>query len=360
LEDVSKHYGTVKAVDHVSLEVMDKEFMTFLGPSGSGKTTTLRLIAGLETPTSGRIWIGEREVQNLPPKDRDTAMVFQSYALYPHMTVYDNLAFPLRMRKLSKDEINSRVKKTADVLKIDNFLSRKPKQLSGGEQQRVALGRALVREPKVFLMDEPLSNLDAKLRLYMRAELKALQKRLGVTVIYVTHDQVEAMSMADRIALMEGGTLLQLSAPEEIYSRPVNQQVAGFIGSPPMNFIECTLLEEDLKLFLENPSFRLDVSEIRGSFNGIASSSEVILGVRPEHITPSNEQPGPARCGVRGEIYVVETLGSDSILDVKISETLVKVKGSPTLKVVPGDSVTLSFDRKKLHIFDKKTGKALV
>jgi multiple sugar transport system ATP-binding protein len=358
LENVSKHYGAVKAADNVTLKIKDKEFVILLGASGSGKTTTLRLISGLEIPTSGRILIGDREVHNLPAKDRDIAMVFQSYALYPHMTVHDNMAFPLRMRKFSKEDVESKVKKAAELLKIGHLLQRKPKQLSGGEQQRVALGRALVREPKAFLMDEPLSNLDAKLRLYMRAELKALQKRLGITTIYVTHDQVEAMTMADRIALMEKGSLLQVAAPEEIYSQPANEFVAGFIGSPPMNFVDGSLLEKDEKLLVDAGSFRLDLSELREPLQETTSGSEVVLGIRPEDIVAHTENKGTD--SVKGEVYVVEPLGSDLILDIKVGEALIKVKASPTQKVSPGTVIWLTFDRNKLHVFDKKTGKTLV
>ena len=241
-----KKFDKTVAVDGISFDVKDGEFIVLLGPSGCGKTTTLRCIAGLETPDEGEIYIDDKLVNDLPPKDRDVAMVFQSYALYPHMTVYGNLAFPLKMRKLPKDEIDKKVKEVAKLLNIDHLLDRKPRQLSGGEMQRVALGRALVRTPRVFLMDEPLSNLDAKLRVYMRAELKKLQRDLKITTIYVTHDQAEAMAMADRIAVMNKGKILQYSEPHDVYEKPANLFVAGFIGSPPMNFIKASIVENCL------------------------------------------------------------------------------------------------------------------
>jgi multiple sugar transport system ATP-binding protein len=344
-------------VHNVSLTIADKEFLTLLGPSGSGKTTTMRLIAGLDQPTAGEIYIGGKRVNDLAPKDRDVAMVFQSYALYPHMTVYNNLAFPLRMRKHSKDRIDEKVKKTADLLKISELLERKPKQLSGGQQQRVALGRAIVREPKVFLMDEPLSNLDAKLRIYMRAELKALQKRLGITTIYVTHDQLEAMTMADRIAIMNNGCLLQTASPDDIYVRPTDIFVAGFIGSPPMNFVDCSLLEEEKKIFLHAAFCHLDVTYLNQALQSHIGD-DVILGIRPEEI--SILDAGAHTDGIRAEVYVAEPLGSETIISAIVGDTIAKVRVPPTLKVSPGKTVWLSFDLGRIHIFDKKTGKALV
>lgn len=356
LENLSRRYGDVKAVDNISLKIADRELLTLLGPSGSGKTTAMRLIAGLETPTSGKIFIDGILVNDLPPRDRDIAMVFQSYALYPHMSVYDNIAFPLRMRKLAKADIDEKVKKAANLLGIDRLLKRKPKQLSGGEQQRVALGRAIVREPRVFLMDEPLSNLDAKLRLYMRAELKALQKRLGITTIYVTHDQVEAMTMADRIALMDRGSLLQTGSPDEIYSHPATEFVGGFIGSPPMNFIDCRLHSENNRLFLTAPSLHLDVTEWRQVIEKKSSGPEVIMGIRPEDLSISERSED----AIAGEVFVIEPLGSELIINVKVNEAMIKVKSPPTLKISPGVRVQMSINHENLHIFDKKTGKAMI
>jgi multiple sugar transport system ATP-binding protein len=357
LENLSKHYGEVKAVDNISLKIADRELLILLGPSGSGKTTAMRLIAGLETPTSGRILIDGILVNDLPPRDRDIAMVFQSYALYPHMTVYDNIAFPLRMRKMPKAEIKEKVKKAADVLDISRLLERKPKQLSGGEQQRVALGRAIVREPKVFLMDEPLSNLDAKLRLYMRAELKALQKRLGITTVYVTHDQLEAMTMADRIALIDRGSLLQTGSPDEIYSHPATDFVGGFIGSPPMNFINCRIQSEKNRLFLTAPNLRLDVSEWQKAIEKVPSGSEVTMGIRPEDLSIISEESEDV---IRGEVYVVEPLGSEEIVNVKVNETMIKVKSPPNLRISPGTRARMSVNVDNLHIFDKKTGETII
>lgn len=356
LENLSKHYGDVKAVDNISLKIADSELLILLGPSGSGKTTAMRLIAGLETPTSGRILIDGILVNDLPPKDRDIAMVFQSYALYPHMTVYDNIAFPLRMRKMPKAEIDEKVKKAANLLGISRLLERKPKQLSGGEQQRVALGRAIVREPKVFLMDEPLSNLDAKLRLYMRAELKALQKRLGITTVYVTHDQVEAMTMADRIALIDRGSLLQTGSPDEIYSHPATDFVGGFIGSPPMNFIDCRIQSENNHLLLKAPDLHLDVTVWQKVIE-VPSGSEVTMGIRPEDLSIISEESENA---IRGEVYVIEPLGSEVIVNVKVNETMIKVKSPPSLRISPGSRVHMSVNLDNLHIFDKKTGKTII
>jgi multiple sugar transport system ATP-binding protein len=280
LEELTKFFGSVKAVDGVSLKVSDRQFLTLLGPSGCGKTTILRMIAGLETPTEGSVYIDGRLVNAMEPRHRDVAVVFQSYALYPHMTVRDNISFPLRMKKYPKDEIHARVRKTSELLQITELLNRKPKQLSGGQQQRVALGRALVREPKVFLMDEPLSNLDAKLRVHMRVELKSLQKRIGITTIYVTHDQVEALTMSDTIALLESGRLQQVGTPEEVYNKPANLFVTGFVGSPPMNFIKTSLNTINGRTVLKAETFEIDVSH-RIPYP-LETDSEVTLGIRPK------------------------------------------------------------------------------
>ncbi|HDJ83484.1 MAG TPA: ABC transporter ATP-binding protein, partial [Desulfurococcaceae archaeon] len=258
LENLTKCFGRVIAVNNLNLEIKDGEFVALLGPSGCGKTTTLLMIAGIYKPTKGYIYFDDVIVNDLPPKDRNIGMVFQSYALYPHMRVFDNIAFPLKLQKLPKEEIKKRVLETAKLLRIEDLLNRKPAQLSGGQQQRVALARALAKQPNLFLMDEPLSNLDAKLRVIMRAELKRLQKSLGITTIYVTHDQVEAMTMADRIAVLNKGELQQYSTAEELYSKPSNLFVAGFIGSPPMNFIECTLVERDNKYYLDASDFSIE------------------------------------------------------------------------------------------------------
>ncbi|WP_297487983.1 ABC transporter ATP-binding protein, partial [Thermococcus sp.] len=287
LINVWKVFGGFTAVKDMNLHVKDREFMILLGPSGCGKTTTLRMIAGLEEPTKGRIYIGDRLVADpekdvfVPPRDRDVAMVFQSYALYPHMSVYDNIAFPLKLRKVPKSEVDKRVREVAEMLGLSELLNRKPRELSGGQRQRVALGRAIVRKPRVFLMDEPLSNLDAKLRVRMRAELKRLQRQLGVTTVYVTHDQVEAMTMGDRIAVINAGQLQQVGSPEEVYHKPANTFVAGFIGSPPMNFLEGTLTEDG---FVDFGEFRLkllpDQFEVLREENLIDKT--ITFGIRPE------------------------------------------------------------------------------
>jgi len=356
LSNLVKRFGSVTAVDNLNLKVEDKEFIVLLGPSGCGKTTALRCIAGLETPDGGEIYIGDELVNDIPPKERDIAMVFQSYALYPHMTVFNNLAFPLKMRKYSKSEIHQRVQKSADLLRIGELLERKPKQLSGGQAQRVALGRAIIREPKVFLMDEPLSNLDAKLRLHMRAELKRLQKELGTTTIYVTHDQAEAMTMGDRVAIMNLGELQQYSSPHEAYNNPQNLFVAGFLGSPPMNFIDCTYQERDGGT-LDSGTFQLSLPEaISDNVKKNISNSEVVLGFRPEDVTLSNLEVSDS---IKAEVYVYEPLGSEIIVDLKIGDTLARAKVSPDTQLKIGQPEWLNLNKNKMQIFDKKTGKAL-
>jgi multiple sugar transport system ATP-binding protein len=358
LKNLTKRFGEVAAVKDLSIEIQDKEFLVLLGPSGCGKTTALRCIAGLETPDAGSIYIGDRLVNEVSPKDRDIAMVFQSYALYPHMTVYDNIAFPLKMRKLSKQEIDGKVKKAAETLRIPHLLKRKPKQLSGGERQRVALGRAIVREPKVFLMDEPLSNIDAKLRLYMRAELKRLQKELAITTLYVTHDQAEAMTMADRIAVMNDGVLIQLSSPAMTYDSPSSVFVAGFLGSPPMNFIDCSFIDEDGKAFLDAKTFRLDVSELAANIREKVANNDVVLGIRPEDIIVQENRP--REDGVEAEVYVVEPLGAHAILDLQIGGNMWRAEINQGMLPQIGDKIWVSFRKDKVHMFDKKTEKAIV
>ena len=357
ISQLHKTYDGVSAVNDVSMEIKDKEFVVLLGPSGCGKTTTLRCVAGLETPDSGDVHIGDINVNDLPPKDRDVAMVFQSYALYPHMTVRDNISFPLKMKKVPKIEIEKRVKKVSELLQISKLLERKPKQLSGGEAQRVALGRAIIREPRVFLMDEPLSNLDAKLRLYMRAELKKLQSEIGITTIYVTHDQAEAMTMADRIAVMNDGTIQQFDTPDVIYKTPSNQFVSGFIGSPPMNLVECVYQERDGVGTLDIAG---SIYNLNGPQNDLIKSSntdpDVIFGARPEHVAISTSKTKNA---IEAEVYVLEPLGSEVVIDLKIGESIIKSKliefsGSP------GEKVWLTIDQKNIRVFDKKTGNSIV
>jgi multiple sugar transport system ATP-binding protein len=359
IKGLTKIYGKTIAVNDLNLDVADKSFAVLLGPSGCGKTTTLRCIAGLETLDKGEIYIGDRLVNDLAPKDRDVAMVFQSYALYPHMTVFDNLAFPLKIRKLPNEEIKRRVHETAQLLRITHLLDRKPKQLSGGEAQRTALGRAIIRNPKVFLMDEPLSNLDAKLRLYMRAELKKLQREIGVTTIYVTHDQVEAMAMADKVAIMNNGVLEQFGNASEIFEHPASTFVAGFIGSPPMNFINCTFLEKNGSPYLEAEAFTLAIPDNIGELiKKNATDSDLVLGVRPEDITLTKNWTN--RNVIKVQVYVLEPLGSETIVDIKVGDELLKVKTASDFAASPGDAIGMSINMEKIHIFDKKTGKAII
>jgi len=342
----------VKGLD---LEVKDKEFVVLLGPSGCGKTTTLRCVAGLESPDDGEIYIGDRLVNDLDPKERNVAMVFQSYALYPHMTVYQNMAFPLENAKVPEREIIQRVNRTAKLLQVETLLGRKPAQLSGGQRQRVAVGRAIVREPQVFLMDEPLSNLDAKLRVYMRAELKRLQKDIGVTTIYVTHDQVEAMTMADRIAIMDKGILQQLGTPERIYSRPSNTFVAGFIGNPPTNFVEGTLADDGR---VETVDFAYPLPEVLLKMARGASSNELVLGIRPQDVLVSRESSSQSGA-IEAEIFTTEPLGDSTILDLKIGETRMKAVVSPDFHGEMGSRVWTRFRPDRVYVFDKKTGTAM-
>lgn len=369
LVGVWKRFGGVVAVKDLSLEVRDGEFMVLLGPSGCGKTTTLRMISGLEEPSEGRIFIGDRLVADpgagvfVPPKDRDIAMVFQSYALYPHMTVYDNIAFPLKLRKVPKREVDQRVREVAELLGLSDLLRRKPRELSGGQRQRVALGRAIVRKPQVFLMDEPLSNLDAKLRVKMRAELKKLQRQLGVTTIYVTHDQVEAMTMGDRIAVINQGVLQQVGTPDEVYDRPANVFVGGFIGSPPMNFMEASVVEDDSGVWADFGEFKLkfledQVEVLRGS-NLIGE--EVVFGIRPEDIYDAMfaQVKIPGENMVKAKVEIVENLGSERIVHLRVGSITFLGSFHSDSKVKEGQEVDVVFDMKKTHIFNKKTQKAI-
>jgi multiple sugar transport system ATP-binding protein len=358
LKGVTKRFGEVVAVNSLNLEVKDKEFVVLLGPSGCGKTTALRCIAGLETPEEGDIYIGDRLVNDLDPKARDVAMVFQSYALYPHMTVFGNLAFPLENMKVPKDEITIKVQQVAELLKIEMLLNRKPKQLSGGQRQRVALGRAMVRDPQVFLMDEPLSNLDARLRIYMRAELKKLQKELGVTTIYVTHDQVEAMTMGDKIAVLNEGVLQQTGTPDKIYFHPFNMFVAGFIGSPPTNFFDCNLMRE-VPLTLDTGEFRYRLTEHMAEAAKKCTSDMCILGVRPQDVLVYKNAKGKKNL-IKTVLDVVEPLGDMMILDLKVGDYLVKAVVSPDFKAQLGDELWIAFPANKVHVFDKKTGATLL
>jgi multiple sugar transport system ATP-binding protein len=352
-----KRYGEdVIAVNDLNLEIGDGEFICLVGPSGCGKTTALRCVAGLEEITDGRLLIGDRVVNNVAPKDRDIAMVFQSYALYPHMSVFDNLAFGLKLRKLKKDEIDKRVKEAAGILGLERFLDRKPKALSGGQRQRVALGRAIVREPSVFLMDEPLSNLDAKLRVQTRAEIARLHQRLGTTMIYVTHDQIEAMTMGDRIAVMRDGVLQQVGTPQELYDHPLNVFVAGFIGSPAMNFATVKASEGGV-LQLGGASLRLAGEPARAAEQQ-PKGKDLLIGFRPEHLVLANGGDGLVR--IPAKVDVVEYLGNDELIHAQAEGHEVVALISSEERVKVGDSVDFGIPIDKLHIFDPESEKTLV
>jgi multiple sugar transport system ATP-binding protein len=363
LEALGKRYGPVVAVSEVDLVIEDEEFVVLVGPSGCGKSTTLRMVAGLEEITSGTIAIGARVVNHLPPKDRDIAMVFQNYALYQHMSVYDNLAFGLRNRKVPEARIREEIERAVQILGIGELLDRKPRQLSGGQQQRVALGRCIVRHPQVFLFDEPLSNLDAKLRAQMRVELKRLRERVATTSIYVTHDQVEAMTLGDRVVVMRDGFVQQVGTPLEIYSRPVSRFVAGFIGSPAMNFIEVEVAGRGDALEVRAEGLSLAVPGARRAALAAHAGRQVTLGVRPEHIALLNGAAGaeaPAGASARGRIEVTEQLGSELLADVLIGSTsLVVSRVDPEARLERGQPVGLAFNAARLHFFDRESGAAI-
>jgi multiple sugar transport system ATP-binding protein len=388
LDHVTKKFGEVTAVNDLNIQIQDREFLVLVGPSGCGKSTALRMIAGLEEISGGDIYIGDRRVNDVAPKDRDIAMVFQSYALYPHMSVYDNMAFGLKLRKRPKAEIDRRVKEAADLLGLQNLLQRKPKQLSGGQRQRVALGRAIVREPQVFLMDEPLSNLDAKLRVETRSGLIKLHQRLQTTTVYVTHDQVEAMTMGHRIAVMRDGILQQLDTPQTLYDRPANLFVAGFIGSPAMNFFPGELAQDNGSLYVQTEGLKLQVPPAKASQLQSANSGRaIIFGVRPEHIHNRSEVREANEGQIaRVNVDVVEPLGSEvyaylstdsangssGVVTARAEAT--EASGGTGVAVAhefiarmdaasqprPGESVEAVFDTNHLHIFDRETEQALV
>jgi multiple sugar transport system ATP-binding protein len=357
LDNIVKTYGPVVAVDHVSLTIKDGEFVALVGPSGCGKTTTLNLIAGLLELTDGEIYIGDRPVSDLDPKDRDIAMVFQYYALYPNKTVYKNLAFPLQMRKVKKAEIDTRVQSTAKLLSIEPLLERRPKELSGGQQQRVALGRALVRNPRVFLMDEPLSNLDAKLRVQMRAELKRFHKDISATIVYVTHDQMEAVTMADRIAVMSGGVLQQYDTPDVIYNQPANMFVAGFVGSPAMNLLPARAITNGDSITLESPDgWHVPLSAENARRVLTNSGSELVIGVRHNNVViHQREQPGT----IAGRVYTVEPTGDLTYVHIRLGDRIIVASTDPDFHAVADDPVWITFDQTRLHLFDAQTEKAL-
>jgi len=353
LEGVSKSYGDIQAVKNVSLEIKHGEFLVLLGPTGAGKTTTLRTVAGLEQPESGKIYFDEICINNLTPAERDVAFVFQNRALYPRYTVFDNIASPLKARNVERAVIEHKVKEVTEILQIAHLLERKPGQLSGGEMQRVALGRAMVREPNLFLLDEPFSDLDAKLRENMRTELKRLQSDFGATFFYATPDQAEALSMADRIVVLRGGEILQVGTPDQIYSQPANIFVADFVGSPGMNFVPCVFMMIDEQVYLDvGPSlFEIELlDEHRESMKNYADGQKLTFGVRAEDIVISGE---PKHNWIEAQVYVIETLGANNIVDVEIGKYILKVKTEPNFEPQIGEKVWINFKRNKLHVFDE-------
>jgi multiple sugar transport system ATP-binding protein len=356
LESITKRFGQVTALKDVSLEIDDGEFFAVLGPPGAGKTTLLRTIVGLERPDEGEVYADDERITEVYPGDRDIAIMFQNLALYPDKTVFGNLAFPLRQAKTPKEEVRRRVSQTAEILHIEHLLDRKPGKLSGGERQRVALGRALVRDPRAFLFDEPLSALDALLRLEMRAELKHLQRDLGRTLVYVTHDQVEAMSMPDRVAVLREGVVQQVGTPEDIYHRPSNQFVATVVGSPPMNFIPCTFAPSNGSLRVKHPLFDVEVrSEGLAMRQTLHEGAPCLLGIRPEDIrveTGSGE-------GLRAAVYVTEPLGGETVVDLRLGDRVVKALAPPSVELVQDAPVRLSLDPSRLHVF-KEDGETVL
>jgi multiple sugar transport system ATP-binding protein len=357
-DHVTKRYGEVTAVDDLNLEITDGEFMVLVGPSGCGKTTSLRMIAGLEEISDGTLRIGDRVVNDVAPKDRDIAMVFQSYALYPHMTVRDNLAFGLKLRKVPKADIDRRVNEAAAILSLEKLLDRKPKELSGGQRQRVALGRAIVREPAVFLMDEPLSNLDAKLRVQTRAEIARLHQRLGTTMVYVTHDQVEAMTMGQRIAVMSEAVLQQVGTPQELYDHPNNRFVAGFIGSPAMNFIDVTMEGSGPETVLTAPNVRIPLPDRFRDAVPPTTDRKLILGIRPEHIEPAAADAASGT--IVGRADVVEYLGNEELIHVDVAGFDLVAMLSSDFRIRPDDELTLTANPDKVHLFDPESTLSVV
>ena len=358
LRNVNKYYAqTYHAVKDVDLAIADQEFVALVGPSGCGKSTTLRMIAGLEDVSSGEIRIGERVVNELPPRDRDVAMVFQNYALYPHMNVYDNLAFGLRNKRVSEDRIKEAIDRAAGILGLNGLLARKPRELSGGQQQRVALGRCIVRNPKVFLFDEPLSNLDAKLRAQMRVEIKRLRVRVPTTSVFVTHDQVEAMTLGDRVVVMRDGSIQQVGTPLQVYGRPANRFVAGFIGAPAMNFLDVTISGEGSALFAETSFLRLAVPADMSQALAGCRGNRVILGVRPEHLALGR---ATAQSSFDASVEVIEQLGSEMILETSAGDARLTVaRVDPQARLAAGEKVPLSVLPERLHFFDPVTEAAI-
>ena len=355
LENLTKYFGKVVAAEDLNLKIGDGEFVALLGPSGCGKTTTLLMIAGIYKPTRGYVYFDDRVVNDLLPKDRNVGMVFQSYALYPHMTVFDNITFPLKLKKVPKEEMRRRAQRVAEMMRIEELMDRRPAQLSGGQQQRVAVARALVKEPNLLLFDEPLSNLDAKLRLHMRGELKRLQMDLGITTIYVTHDQVEAMTMADRIAVLNEGRLQAYGTPDQLYDHPETMFVAGFIGAPPMNFVEVNFEERDGGFYLKRGSLELRIPDETGRLaksNG--ASGEIIMGIRPEDITVVGEGD------IRGEVYVIEPLGREDLVTFRLDGEHIRVLTPAPFRGKIGEVMGLNLNKEKIHLFNPETEESLL
>lgn len=357
--DVTKRFGRLEAVNRINLTAGDREFLVLVGPSGCGKTTTLRMIAGLEQADEGDIYVGDRRVNDLPPKDRNLAMVFQDYALYPHMTVYKNMSFGLRLKKHPKEEIDRRVTEAARILGIEALLDRRPKQLSGGQRQRVAMGRAIVRKPQAFLFDEPLSNLDAKLRVQMRKELARLHETLECTIVYVTHDQVEAMTLADRIVIMDNGRIMQIGAPMDVFNNPKNQFVAGFIGSPAMNFLNVRVIEEEGVLTLRGETFAFAAPAPKLDRFRRAKDREAVLGIRPQHIHTRelHEQTSEFQ-PLRMTVDLIEPLGVEAILYGSCGSAQVTACVDPANPAAPHREAVFLIDMNHIHLFDKNTGEA--
>ena len=360
LKNITKIYeGSVKAVDAANITINDREFVVLVGPSGCGKTTTLRMVAGLEEITDGELYIDGKLMNDVAPKDRDIAMVFQNYALYPHMTVYDNMAFGLKIRKYPKRDIDARVHEAAQILDIEELLDRKPKALSGGQRQRVAVGRAIVRKPKVFLFDEPLSNLDAKLRVQMRAELAALHHRLQATMIYVTHDQVEAMTMGDRIVVMRDGVIQQIGTPLGLYNNPVNRFVAGFIGSPPMNIMKVAVKEEGGRLVIDEGAFKVGLTGKSADVLRPYVGKEVFFGIRPEDLI--YKEQAVAENNIKAKVEVVEPLGAEIHVFVSTpNHPSITARAAPRYEFHVGDAANFTPDVNKMHFFDMETEQALM
>ncbi|MGN1022104.1 MAG: ABC transporter ATP-binding protein [Lachnospiraceae bacterium] len=362
LEHIYKKYPNgFEAVKDFNLEIADKEFIIFVGPSGCGKSTTLRMIAGLEDISSGTLKIDGKVMNDVEPKDRDIAMVFQNYALYPHMTVYDNMAFGLKLRKVPKDEIDKMVRNAAKILDLTQLLDRKPKALSGGQRQRVAMGRAIVRNPKVFLMDEPLSNLDAKLRVQMRSEIAKLHQRLGTTIIYVTHDQTEAMTLGTRIVVMKDGVVQQVDTPQHLYDSPCNLFVAGFMGSPQMNFLDVAVKVQGNQAFLtlDGKDIPLNAAKSKALIDGGYAGKTVIMGIRPEDIYDDDDRMQKAAIEFKTKINVYELLGAEVFLYFDIAGTPVTARVDPKTTARPGSVIDFTLDTEKIHVFDKETEKVI-